>query len=96
VFVGHSDWKAARPSSGTHYRSGDGEWWYAKSATSAFFGDVIETGRGNSLKYGKWNPYEDFASAWEYYFANGQTTSHSNSAAKAKLKTIDQFISSLS
>jgi hypothetical protein len=95
VFVGHSDWKARGQGGATHYLSGDGEWAYAKSAADGFFGDVIATGRGNSLRYGKWNPREDFATAWEHYFLNGRTTSHTDGIARAKLGTIDRFVRSL-
>jgi hypothetical protein len=96
AFSNLSGWKSSNPAGSTHYRSGDGDWYYAKTAKDGFFGSVVNTGRGNNLRYGKWNPREDFATAWEHYFDNGRSTYDSDSIRSAKLRNIDQLIRTLS
>lgn len=50
--------------------------------------NVAEFARG----YGGVNPYEDFATVWEHYFANGRSTWAANSQLAAKLRLIDQMV----
>ncbi|MEZ6091063.1 MAG: calcium-binding protein, partial [Pirellulaceae bacterium] len=73
-FMSLSGWSSTNPAGKTHYVSGDGQWYYAKKAASGFFGGKVPTSSGNSLTYGKFNPREDFATAWETYFKNKQST----------------------
>lgn len=106
-FMALSDWQSSRPEAGTHFRSGDGLWWYRKTRADGFFGSVNETDRGNSLKYGKWNPREDFATSFESYFrtlresgpfgASGGFTGNTglSPVAQAKLDEVSQFLGSL-
>jgi Ca2+-binding RTX toxin-like protein len=100
-FVAISGWRTTAAS--THFRSGDGTWYYSKASSNGFFGDVIATGRGNSLNYGKWNPREDFATSVEAWFkirrdsgpfavSGGIAGSTRNSFAQAKLDAVSQFI----
>lgn len=100
-FMAISGWRTT--SASTHYRSGDGEWYYSKNSSGGFFGDVVKTDRGNSLTYGKWNPREDFATSMEAYFnlrrsggpfatTGGFAGAARNSYAQAKLDAVGQFI----
>ncbi|HBJ37584.1 MAG TPA: hypothetical protein DDZ51_23075 [Planctomycetaceae bacterium] len=104
-FVSISGWRTSTAS--THFRSGDGAWYYSKASSDGFFGDVIATGRGNSLTYGKWNPREDFATSVEAWFkirrdsgpfaiSGGIAGSNRNSFAQAKLDAVSQFIRAVS
>ncbi len=103
-FMAISGWRTA--SASTHYKSGDGAWYYSKASSQGFFGDVIATGRGNSLTYGKWNPMEDFATSVEAWFkirrdagpfgtAGGIAGSGRNSFAQAKLDAVGEFMRAL-
>lgn len=64
------------------FGDGDHRNWFRRS------NNVAEFARG----YGGVNPYEDFATSWELYFANGRSTSASNSQLAAKLRLIDQMV----
>lgn len=101
-FVGISDWRTS--STANHFRSGDGNWYYSKASKDGFFGGVISTDRGNSLTYGKWNPVEDWATAFEAYFrirresgpfgiSGGIAGSGRNAYAQAKLDHAGDFLS---
>lgn len=103
-FMAISGWRTS--SASTHYKSGDGGWYYSKASKQGFFGDVIATGRGNSLSYGKWNPYEDFATSVEAWFqirreggpfatAGGIAGAGRNRFAQAKLDAVSEFMRAL-
>jgi hypothetical protein len=102
AFARISDWRSSNPGS-THYLSGDGSWYYSKASRAGFFGDIISTGRGNSLFYGKWNPREDFATSFEEWFkilresgpfgiSGGIAGTGRNSYAQAKLDAVSDLI----
>jgi hypothetical protein len=66
-----------------YQRSGDGQWWHLKTA---------EFVRG----YGKTNPYEDWATVWEYYFDEFQSGSGTPGAnLSAKLLDVQYLFAAL-
>jgi RTX calcium-binding nonapeptide repeat (4 copies) len=100
-FIGISNWRTS--STNNHFRSGDGSWYYSKASKDGFFGDVLPTGRGTSLKYGKWNPREDWATTLEEYFkirresgpfgiSGGIAGSGRDAYAQAKLDSAGDFL----
>jgi len=105
-FTAISGWRTT--SASTHFRSGDGSWYFSKASnTGGFFGDVVPTGRGHSLTYGKWNPREDFATSVEAWFkilrdsgpfaiSGGFAGSRLNSFAQAKLDAVSDFVRAVS
>jgi hypothetical protein len=84
-----SGWTTAKPSAANlkyYAKSGDGEWWHLKSASFA-------------RTYGKENPREDFATAWESYFVFKHGMSNARDVSRlpsAKLSHLDAFFASLS
>ncbi len=51
-FLAASSWRSTNPNSSNYLRSGDGAWWYLKTARFA-------------RSYGTTNPYEDWSTVWE-------------------------------
>ena len=82
-FWGKSGW-TQNPSNTTNYiRSGDGQWWYHKSAEF-------------SRNYGKTNRYEDWGTMWEHFFNPDATPPEAGSKLASKLNSVKNFFSALS
>ncbi len=62
TFLNLSGWRDTNPNSNVYTQSHDGNWWYLDGATFA-------------ESYGQTNPYEDWATIWEYYFNPGNDAS---------------------
>jgi Ca2+-binding RTX toxin-like protein len=58
AFLNLSGWQNSNPNSNAYTQSHDGQWWYLNTAVFA-------------ESYGQTNPYEDWATIWEYYFNPG-------------------------
>ncbi|MEZ6121943.1 MAG: hypothetical protein R3C49_02065 [Planctomycetaceae bacterium] len=89
TWQGLSGWRTSAPSSSLasrYSKSKDGGWWYLKTA-------------GFGLDYGKTNPKEDFATAWESYFIQRFSTTNTQGVSRlpsSKYNHLDRFFSSLS
>lgn len=79
-FLSLSGWTESDPSSSQYTQSLDGQWWYLNSA-------------GFAESYGRSNPYEDMATVFEFYFANGTTAS--NNVLASKLNLVDSIFAEL-
>ncbi|WP_406694320.1 hypothetical protein V5E97_24915 [Singulisphaera sp. Ch08] len=90
-WMSQSGWRSSEPSSSdaSKYSKGtddEEDWWYLKSAKFA-------------RSYGKTNPREDFASAWESYFVFKYKLKNETGVVKltsAKSKHLEDFYKSLS
>jgi hypothetical protein len=80
-FLGLSGWTANNPNSSDYARSGDGQWWYLKSASFA-------------QEYGKTNPYEDWGTAWSAYFDASLSPAVADQLA-AKFQIFDSIVAVL-
>jgi hypothetical protein len=78
-FRQHSDWRSSNPKSAAYARSGDGQWWYLKSAQ--FF-----------RSYSTISPYEDWATIWELFFDETASQPPAGSNLGQKLATVRNII----
>lgn len=80
-FLNLSGWRETNPNSGAYSQSHDGNWWYLNSATFA-------------ENYGRTNPYEDWATIWEYYF-NPSSDANLTAALQPKLDQMQSLFDAM-
>ncbi len=83
TFWSKSGWTQNPPNTSNYVRSGDGQWWYLKSAQF-------------SRDYGKVNRYEDWATMWEHHFNPNSTPPEPGSNLASKLQSVTSFLNALS
>lgn len=86
-----SGWRTTNNAAGTLVRSGDGGWFH--SPTAVFAREQLNP----SDMYSRWNPQEDWATAWELYSQNRQGTLSATVAARMapKFALIDELVAAL-
>ncbi len=82
TFLGQSGWRKTNPNNAAYARSGDGQWWYLRSAQ--FY-----------RSYSTLSPYEDWATIWELAFNDAETEPPPTSGLGKKLSLVRQLFGAL-
>jgi hypothetical protein len=78
-----SNWR--RSAAATHTQSGDGNWFWQTSTQNTF-----------ARAYGRWNPFEDWATTWEAVYARDRGSNPGSLTINPqKTAVVDAFFASL-
>ena len=80
-FMAVAGWQDNGPGPG-YTLSGDGQWWYQ---SNAWFYD----------NYARTNPYEDMATAWEYFFEPYQDPQQNHASMQPRMDVLDRIMTEL-
>lgn len=78
AFTGISQWRPARGMGRTHVVSGDGLEAHAVAATEGFFDGDAKAVDGRTIRYGRMNAFEDFATSFAEWFDRSWGTRTAN------------------